>query len=290
MKNRFAGLFLLLTIGTAFGLKNSYVPGSVAPPQAWFPLRTADFSFARKVADSLLAAYLVENKVTRNTAQNRLEGNTLILPEIGENISGNRIGEAGTVFLKGQRLGSVTLSGFRLNWCDFYGALIETEYRPKSRFDLDRLYPDALLARGPFLHRVKPLLLKALPSEIAAVRSFFLDMEPPPFDFISDMAIQVYDYPAKSRSRRLVLVNFQAGEGFAPGALYLLDKKGGAYEAVANYFIGEKAELLQTLVEGDDPDPILHAGTYGSGTEYMVVHFNGKEFEVVYKRKEGEFP
>jgi len=283
-------LFLIICItGTALPLKNSYVPGSVAPPRGWFPLRNSDFSFARKVADSLLTAYLVQKKVTKNLSENRLEGSTEIPQTLVENLCGNRLGETGTVFLKGKRLGDVELTAFHLNWCDFYGALIETEYTPKVRFNVDHLSPDALLVRGLFAYKVKALALKELAAEEKAIKQFFLEMDPPPFDFIAKMEFSVFEYPA-GKNRRLVLANFEAGQGFSPGALYLLEKAGASYSVVSNYFIGEKAEIMQVLMEEGDPDPVIHVGTFGSGTEYIVVHYNGKEFEAAYKRKEGDFP
>jgi hypothetical protein len=227
--------------------------------------------------------------VTRNTTENRLEGDTRLLPETGENLCGNRIGEKGVVFLNGKRLGEVTLASFHLNWCDFYGALIETEYTPKTPFKIDRVSPDALLVRGLFAYKAKPLLLTSLPGETASVKAYFQNMDPPPFDFISRMEFEVYRYPVGS-GRRLVLANFQAGEDFAPGALYLLEKRGNEYETISNYFVGEKAALIQTLIEEGDPNPVIHAASFGGGTEYMVLQFNGKEFEAVFKKREGDFP
>jgi hypothetical protein len=289
MRNR--NLFILGLFFTAslYGLMNEYLPGSVAPPRAWFPLRHTDFKTAKKLADSLLIAALKEESVQKNLQANRLEGETSVNKELVESVSGSRIGEMGMVFLNGKKLGEVSLANFHLNWCDFYGALIETEYIPPNRFNIENLYPTALFVYGPLSSSVKGYPLKRIKKVEKKIKLFFLDMDPPPFEFISDMDIAAYDYKV-GKNRFLVLVNFFAGKGFTPGALFLLEKSAKTFKVLGKYFIGEKAEIFQAVLEKGDAHPVIHVGTFGDGTEYIVLQYDGKEFKPVYKRKKGEFP
>ncbi len=289
MGNRTLLLLILFLASASSGLVNNYLPGSIAPNRAWFPLRNTDYSLARRIADSMLTVYTISSKVTKNISANRLEGSTIVDPSVCENISGNRIGETGEVFLRGKNMGKVSLKAFHLNWCDFYGALFETEYVPGQKFKINALFADALLVKGLFTYKVHPFKLVELSNEIPLIKSYFRDMDPQPFDFISSTDIKIFVYPNFS-TRRLVLVNFEAGEGFSPGAVYLLEKKGNSYLTLSNYYLGEKAEILQMLVEDGDKDALIHAGTFGSGTEYIIIHYNGKEFEAIFKKKEGDFP
>lgn len=289
MRNNLFLSLLFLGFTFVFSLKNTYLPGSVAPSQAWFPLRNADFSIARKSADSLLSDYLAQGRVTRNIAQNRLEGKTQIPAFVCENLSGCRIGESGEIFLESEHLTTATLTNFHLNWCDFYGALFETEYKPLTQLKIKQLSSEAMFVIGPQASRVKAFTLKKLTEENPVVHRFFESLDPPPFDFISKITLETFAYTG-SDARRLVLVNFEAGENFSPGALYLLKKNKTEYEELANFFIGEKARLIQTLLESGDSNPIIEVGAFGEGATYLIVHFNGKEFETLYRKKEGDFP
>jgi hypothetical protein len=281
---------LCLSSGSA-ALKNIYLPGAVAPTQAWFPLRNADIRTAKAKAESLLTAYLSLNRVRKNEAKNRLEGDTRIEPVLIQPLTASRIGEMGSVFLKGNLLTEVSLAAFHLNWCDFYGALVETEYLPPKKLALDRCFPDALFATGPDYQSVLPCRLKKTRDHNEALRDFFRDMDPPLFDFITRTELDVYVYPVGA-DRLLIMANFEAGKNFNPGVLMLLKKRPGkkGFEVLAQYFVGEKAEFIQAVLESGSPHPILHTGTFGAGEEYILLQFNGKDFGVVYKKKEGQFP
>ncbi|MFH0920284.1 MAG: hypothetical protein V1913_07960 [Fibrobacterota bacterium] len=288
MVNRVAFLFLFLA-AALFPLRNIYLPGSVSLPRAWFPLHHTDFMLARHLADSLLMAYEKQGWVQKDAAANRLTGRTSVAPQLVEAVSGARIGEKGAVFLDGKMAGEAELVSFQLNWCDFYGALIETEYKPKGRFPADRVIPGAVFVKGPSAKAVRALVLKTAQGEEAGIRRYFKGLSPQPVEFITDITLSAFEYPALPH-RLLVLVNFMTESGYAPGALYLLTHGTDSLSLVSNYFIGEKAELLQILQEPGDPHPVLEARSSGDGEEYILVRFNGKEFEAVYKRVEGEFP
>lgn len=288
MANRPAFALLLLA-AALFPLANQYFPGSVAPPQAWFPLHGADFASARHLADSLLPAYEKQGWVQRNPSANRLEGRTIIAPQLVEALSGSRINEKGMVWLNGKMIGEAALLNFNLNWVDFFGALIETEYKPQGRFPVSQVTPGAVLVMGPKARSVKSVTLKANSVEEKLVKQYFLSLKRAPVEFIKDVSLSVYDYPA-AKNRLLVLVNFMTDGGYAPGALYLLEKRADSLSTVSNYFIGEKAELLQALQEPGDANPVFQTRTSGAGEEYILVRFNGKAFEAVYKRVESEFP
>jgi hypothetical protein len=283
-------LFLLVAAALAAGLINEYLPGSIAPPKAWFPLRHADYKIARKVADSLLVVYLLDKRAKKNTIANRLEGETYVKKELAEAMCGSRIGEMGAVFLKGKLLGEVALAAFHLNWCDFYGAMIETEYIPPNPFKIDRYFPGAMFVYGPMYRSVKPHTLKRIKAAEKPLKKFLLNLDPPPFEFISDLEITAYKY-GKSGNRFLALVNFSATSKFSPGALYLMEEaEADSFSVLGAYFIGEKAKIIQAVVEKGDPDPIIQVGAFGGGTEYIIVQYGRGGFREVYKRKKGEFP
>lgn len=290
--NNLAPLLAALLAAGSFALKNTYLPGAVAPTQGWFPLRNTGMAAARQKADSLLASYLSEGRVKKNEKANRLEGDTRIDEKVLQGLTASRIGETGRVFLGGKPLAEVTLAAFHLNWCDFYGALFETEYIASKRMPIDQGFPDALLVMGPEAASVTAVALKNTDGFNKELETFFLEMDPPLFDFISKIDLDVYPYPA-GRDRLLVMANFDAGKGFTPGVIMILEEKKGKKEGfaiLAQYYAGEKSELLQAVVEKGDPNPVLHTGTFGDGVEYIVLQFNGKEFREVYKKKEGQFP
>jgi len=289
MANRPA-LWLLALAGAVFPLQNLYLPGIVAPPRAWFPLHNADFTAGKHLADSLLTAYEKLGWVTRNPAVNQLDGRTLVAPQLVEAVSGSRLGEKGSVFLNGKMIGTAELANFHLNGCDYFGAFIETEYKPQGRFPVEKVTPGAIFVKGPSAKAVKVVALKALGGEEKRVKQYFLSLKPPPVEYITDITLSAYTYPA-SRKQLLVLVHFKTQSGYSPGALYLLEKRHDSLSMVSNYLIGEKAELRQVLQEPADPNPVFETRTASqSGEETILVQFNGKEFEAVYKRVEGEFP
>jgi hypothetical protein len=215
-------LAAFLALGS-FALQNTYLPGAVAPTQGWFPLRNTDMAVARQKADSLLVNYLSAGRVKKNEKANRLEGDTRIDERVLQGLTASRIGETGRVFLGGRFLSEVTLTAFHLNWCDFYGALMETEYIPSGRMPIDRGFPDALLVIGPEKASVTALALKNTAEFNKELETFFLEMDPPLFDFISKIDLDVYPYPV-GRERLLVMANFDAGKGFTPGVIMVLER------------------------------------------------------------------
>ncbi|OGJ86827.1 MAG: hypothetical protein A2268_14240 [Candidatus Raymondbacteria bacterium RifOxyA12_full_50_37] len=283
-----AAVLAVVVPDLVFSLSNAYLPGSAAPPQAWFPLRTADFSPARALADSLLGAYIRSGKAEKNEAQNRLDGDTWIDKRLAESVCGNRVGEAGVVFLEGKKLGEVALAGFHVNWCDFYGALLETEYIPSKKFDLKKYMSGALLAMGPKSKTVRPCVFSRLPGMDKKIAFYYRSMDPQPFEYIQDMSVDAYEYVRKKQV--CAIVNFTTGTGFSPGIVCLLEESADTFMLKAQYFIGEKAALVQAVCEEGEKDPVIEVHTSGSGTEYIVLQYNGEEFKEIYKRKENEFP
>jgi hypothetical protein len=252
-------------------------------------LRNADFSIARTIADSLLAVYLNAGKVKKNLGENRLEGETEIDKSLIESVSGSRAGEEGAVFLNSEKLGNVTLAGFDLNWCDFYGALVEATYTPKKKFNIKKYIPDALYVFGPISAQVKGCALKEAGGPRAKkIEKFFSTLDTLPFEGITAMDIQAYEYLTKGVI--FCVVNFSTGERFTPGAAFMLKDNGKSFIILGQYYIGEKAKYIQSVREEGDANPVIQVGTFGSGTEYIVLHFDGMELAAVYKRKEKDFP